>query len=161
MAFWYDPYAENSLCKITHVSFGIFGDGLNSDELTDRICVKPSRALSKGQPIPRPEQAGGGFYPASTGVWQIRSDAAVQSTSTEEHAEYVLETLEPHAHVIQEFLNRVEYSVVVSIWWETDQGHGGYSLRASTTSRLCRLCDRVDTHFLGGVYPEGDDKERE
>jgi hypothetical protein len=150
----FDPYKENSLCKKTNVSFGIFGDKLDPNELTERTSVKPSRGLSKGQRIYRSERAGGGFYPAAQGVWQICSDTTVESSSTEVHAQYILDLLEPHFQVVEQFLNRPGYLTVINIWWQTDQGHGGFSMRATTLARLCRLCDRIDTHFLGGVYPQ-------
>ena len=146
----FDPYGEDSLCKVTKVSFGIIGDALNPDELTERMGVKPSRALLKGQLIPRSERAGGGFFPAASGMWRVSSESAVDSTSTERHARYIINILEPHIHVLEEFLGKPEYSTAASIWWQTDLMDGGFSLSGNTLSRLGRLCDRVNVHFLGG-----------
>lgn len=152
----YDPYGENSSCKATRISFGIRGQEFNPDEFSERTGLKPSRAQTRGQRI---QDSRGGTHIAGEGSWKIRSDKAVASTSAELHAQYILEQLEPHAHIIDQFLNRPGYSTVISIWWETDIGIGGFSLRATTLARLGRLCDRFDTHFIGGVYPEGNKED--
>ncbi len=100
----FDPYGEEPSCKKTEVLFGIYGEELNPDELTERTGLKPSRARAKGQRIPVGKHSRGGPYFAQEGLWQISSDPTVASSSTEIHAQYVLELLEPHAHVIEQFL---------------------------------------------------------
>jgi len=111
----FDPYGENSASRKTNVSFAVFGVELDPDELTERTGLKPSRGLSKGQEICLSQRAGGGSYPAPQGVWEISSDTAIESSSTESHARYIVDLLEPHARTIElrAYPNNLRFSYIL------------------------------------------------
>ena len=142
-----DPYGENPEgCKKTHVSFGIAGDRVAPEIVTRDMGTEPTGAFRKGEQY---VSRGGRILSRPIGVWRLSSEDAVSSTSTEKHAKYIVDRLEPHVKVIAQYLRYPDFRTVIAVWFEARDGHGGYTLRASTLSRLCKLCNDIDFFFIG------------
>ncbi len=141
-----DIYAENWDCRKTKVTFRILGDELDPNEVTNSLQIQPTRAYAKeeeynsksGQTLRRP-----------TGHWSISSEGFVDSTSTEAHARYLLNILEPSIDAIANYLNNPCFRTSIIFWWEATDEHGGFTLKSDILSRLCRLCNDLDYTFIG------------
>jgi hypothetical protein len=147
LEFFGDPYGGNPEgCRRTYVSFGIAGDGVDPDIVTRDIGIEPTRAFRKGEEY---VSRGGGILSRPIGVWRFSSEREVNSTSTEEHAKHILDKLEPRVGAIAQYMRSPEIRTVIAVWFEARDGHGGYTLKASTLSRLCRLCNDIDFYYIG------------
>jgi hypothetical protein len=140
-----DYFGENVAVKETHVMFRLTADSIVPDEVTQDIGMTPSRAFAKGEHY----EIRGTRGQRPIGHWSLNSGGAIESTSTQKHANYILEQLEPRAEAIEKYLTDPDVHVSVVFWWETSDGHGGFYLRSDTLERLCRLCNDVSYHFVG------------
>lgn len=139
-------FGENSACKKTNVMFRIGGDNVVPSEVTNFIGINPSRAFAKGEEYITKR---GKTRQRPIGHWSISSEMAVQSTSPEKHAKFLLDLLEPKTDKILRFVEDKNYRVSFVFWWEAMDEHGGFTLSSDTIGRLCQLCNDVDYQFIG------------
>lgn len=142
-----DLFGENTACKKTNVTFRIGGDTLDPNEVTYSLRIEPTRAFAKGEEYYIKKIGEVRFRPI--GHWSISSEGFVDSTSTEAHARYLLNILEPSIDVIAKYLNNPCCRTSIIFWWEATDEHGGFTLKSDTLSRLCRLCNDLDYIFIG------------
>lgn len=141
-----DYYGENIACKETKVSFGISGDSLDPSIVTDQLAIEPNVAFAKGDEY-LTRKVGTRIRP--TGIWSISSDVFVNSTSTELHAKYILNLLEPRIEHIERYVHNPLYRTSIAFWWVARDGHGGFTLSKKTLAGLCCLCEHFDYYFVG------------
>lgn len=140
-------YKDNPACKKTNVTFRIMGDVvLKPDEITNSLQIKPTRAFAKGEEY-MTKRVGIRYW--SIGHWSISTETFVDSTSTEVHAKYLLNLLEPRIKEIVPYLENPLFHTSIVFWWEATDEHGGYTLSSNTLARLCCLCNELDYTFIG------------
>ncbi len=139
-------FGENSACRKTNVTFRLIGDGIVPVEITKEIEINALRSFAKGEVY---KTKRGGDRSRSTGHWSISSENIIKSTSTEDHAQYILEQLEPKAKIINKYIKAPHIRVSIIFWWEASDEHGGFTLSSDTLGRLCQLCNDVDYQFIG------------
>ncbi len=139
-------FGENSACKKTNVTFRISGDNIIPTEITNDIGINPTRTFAKGEVY---KTKIGGIRQRPIGHWSISSEIMIDSTSTEEHAKYILEKLEPKTKSIKKYIENSNIRTSLIFWWEATDEHGGFTLSADTLGRLCQLCKDIDYQFIG------------
>ena len=139
-------FSENPACKNTNVTFRIIGDNVIPAKVTREISINPSRAFAKGETY---KTKIGNLRQRPTGHWSLSSETVIQQTSTEIHAQYVLEKLEPKIDVIKKYIDNPTVRTSIIFWWEANDGHGGFTLSSDTLGRLCKLCNDIDYQFIG------------
>ncbi len=140
-------FGEHSGCKKTNVTFRIIGDDLNPDEITKSLDIQPTRSYYKGENYKIPNV---GIRQRPIGHWSVNSDKIIQSTSTEKHAKCLLNILEQKSERVLKFVSKSHLRISIVFWWEGIACHGGFSLSNETLGRLCRFCNDIDYHFIGG-----------
>src|SRR5579871_4746051 len=78
--------------QLAHVSFSIAGDDLDPEVWTRYFGVPPDTAIVKGKQFMTPSGRLSSV-PGRTGVWGLRSKAAVHSDSLEPHLRYLIDRL--------------------------------------------------------------------
>jgi hypothetical protein len=141
-----DYYGENPACKKTNVSFSISGDNLKPDVITASIKTEPSISYAKGDKF---TTKNGRILERPTGLWSLSTDRIMQSKSTQEHAISLLCKLECYQGFFENYINNRNFRVVVAIWWEATDGHGGYTLSSDVIKKLSLLCNDIDFFFVG------------
>jgi len=141
-----DRFGPNQVCKVTYATFRIIGDELDPDEVTSTLGIQPSEAFAKGQDYQIRDV---GIRKRYIGHWSISSKSFVISSSTEEHAKFLVSLLEPKVDAIVEYIKDPIFLTSIVFWWETNIGHGGFSLRRETMDKLCGYCENIDFHFIG------------
>lgn len=141
-----DLFGENTACKKTNVMFRIVGDEIDPDEITKLLGIQPTRSFAKDEEY---NSKSGQVLQRPIGHWSICSEGLVNSTSTEKHARYLLNILEPSIDAVGKYRNNPNFRTSIIFWWEATDEHGGFSLSSDTLSRLCRLCNDLDYTFIG------------
>ena len=139
-------FGRNSACKKTNVTFRMVGNNIKPTEITNDIGIKPSKAFLKGEEYLT--QMGEKRY-RPIGHWPITSELIIDLTSTEEHAKYILEKLEPKFENIKKYIKDPNIRTSLIFCWETIDGHGGFSLSSDTLKKLCQLSIDIDFQFIG------------
>ncbi len=140
-------FGENPACRKTNVTFRLIGDSIIPIEITNDIGINPSKSFAKGEDYRTKK---GGIRQRPTGHWSISSERIIQSTITEDHAQYILEQLESKAKIIKKYIEDPYIRTSLIFWWEATDEHGGFTLSSDTLGRLCQLCNDIDYQFIGG-----------
>lgn len=133
----------NPNCLETHSTFRIISDRLLPDEVTRSLGLTPTIAHAKNDTF----VSRAGLLRRPTGVWAIRSEDEVNSTSLEEHLLFVLGTLEPARVKIEFYRNHPDYEVNLLCYWMSKTGHGGPILSSNLLERAARICNSLDFDF--------------
>lgn len=134
------------------VSFGIRGDELSPAEITDLLMVRPTKAWQKGDIYKSKYRKNDGSFDYRDakrpwGIWEFSSSINVSSENLEDHASYVAEKIEPSNDQIRRLIRQKDLRVYINIWWQPEDGYGGYTLSADTVKRLSVLCSEMDFYF--------------
>ncbi len=126
------------------VNWGIRGDGIDADEVTQAMGVLPSHVLHKGrQYVTRDGRA---LTHPST-VWQIRSGDSIASANLDEHAEYILHHLEAKSETVQKLRAIADYSDV-RVWYEIESTEplntASFRISSRLMQRLSVFADDVN-----------------
>lgn len=127
------------------VSFGIRGNSLVPEEISSLMGRRASHAFAKSDEY----LSVAGTRRRPWGVWQLTSEATVDSLDVEDHARFILSQLEPKREIIQRYVENQEFYVDVRIWCESDAETLGYTVSSSTIARLAVLCNEFNFSFIG------------
>lgn len=132
------------ICKTAGVMFSIRGDQVVPNTITSLLGVTPSYAFAKGDEF----RSASGIHRRGSGVWQLRSEGAVQSTDLEVHAGFILQQLEPKRDIIATYVNSAEYFVCVRVRCEMFEQVGSFGFSSNMLARLSSLCEEVIFTFI-------------
>lgn len=136
---------ENENCENTHASFRIVGDELRPDDVSGELGLKPAHSHVKGQRL----RTRTGIHHRYTGVWLIRSEDAVNSTSLENHLLFLFAQLESVTKTIRKYILNSAYRVDFVCAWTSATGHGGPVLSSDCLERMARLCNEISFDYYG------------
>ena len=137
------------------VSFGIRGDTLNPENITQHLNIIPTNSFAKNdlkliglsnrttptRQLKRP-----------WGVWQLSTKGIVHSIYIEDHLQYLLDILKPKKEQLDVYIsNKQMYSVSFRIWREADGVAGQLDIDAIYLGRICQLCQEVTIQYLGNI----------
>jgi hypothetical protein len=131
----------------THLHFGIRGDNLRKNEISNLLKIKPTWASESGDKFVSREIIGENEFrdiekaTASSGLWHLYSTDFIKSDSVDEHALCLLKLMEPAKEEIQKLIADPNYCVIFSIWYF---GPTGFSVSGPIMERLAALCERID-----------------
>jgi hypothetical protein len=145
---------EHSACRKTNITFFVGWTDFDPRELTKRFDIQPTKAWAKGECY----QSKAGPLKRPWSQWCVESSKLTASTSTEKHALALLRILEPKKKAIQAFAKTTKARVGLSIWWESQSRHGGFTMRSETFRRLGSLCKEIDFHYVSSTEPEDESK---
>ncbi|MGG6297116.1 DUF4279 domain-containing protein [Leptolyngbya sp. AN02str] len=143
---------NNPACKETHLRFGILGSDLEPDEVTRVLQIQPHKAFAKGDLF----ETRSGQHKRSSGLWSFNTKSLVNSTSPEIHAEYLLDRIEPRAETLKSVFQERGYRLSISVWWEGNDYHGGFTLSTKTLRRLSCICEEISFFFISSDSEECD-----
>ncbi len=136
---------ENENCEETHASFRIIGETLQPSEVTKALGLEPAYGHVKGEKFVTRT----GEHERITGIWILKSETFVDSTSLEKHLLFLLTKLEPVSGCIREYVKDPDYYVDFLCAWTSSSGHGGPLLSAECLSRLGKLCNELSFDYYG------------
>jgi hypothetical protein len=136
---------ENENCEATHATFRICGDMLIPQEISARIGLSATFACAKGDMF----KSGGGLATRPIGVWLLRSENVVVSTSLERHLIYLVEILESVEEQIKYYVDNPDYQVDFLCYWVSATGHGGPIFSSKLMKKLSALCNEMNFDFYG------------
>ncbi|WP_261544351.1 DUF4279 domain-containing protein [Burkholderia multivorans] len=107
--------------QLAYASFTISGDDVIPEFWTSYFGVVPDTAVTKGEPFTTP--AGKiSRVPGRTGVWGVRSKAAVQSDRLEPHLRYLIERLALPRADLRERVERAGARMRFFCYWDNESG---------------------------------------
>ncbi|MBJ9614324.1 DUF4279 domain-containing protein [Burkholderia multivorans] len=107
--------------QLAYASFTISGDDVIPEFWTSYFGVVPDTAVTKGEPFTTP--AGKiSRVPGRTGVWGVRSKAAVQSARLEPHLRYLIERLALPRADLRERVERAGARMRFFCYWDNESG---------------------------------------
>ncbi len=119
-------------CTRTDAVLRIYGHDLNPSEITQRLGLTPTSSQRRGDPLRH------GRKRAPIGGWFLSSDRLVTSLDTRRHLDWLLDRIEPVAHVLAE-LRAEGYRLEIQCWWESAGATGGPVLNPTHLVRLAAL----------------------
>jgi len=143
-----DNIDEEKVKLVLSIRWGIRGDMIDVDEATRLLDVTPSRMYCKGESY----QARDGktrIHPVT--VWQLNSKGNVISDRLNDHAEFILKTLEPKIMAVQQLRKQADYCDI-SIWYEYHtegcNNVASFGLGADLLARLAALASDVNFSII-------------
>lgn len=107
--------------QLAYASFTISGDAVVPDFWTSYFRVVPDTAVMKGDPIRDPTGQGRALT-RRTGVWGIRSKAAVDSDQLEPHLRYLIARLGLPRGDLRELVERAGARMRFFCYWDNEKG---------------------------------------
>ena len=144
---------ENGNCLLAHATFRVLGKELDPDEVTRALGLEPTQSLRSGQLVPTPTR----IRRQETGVWLLKSEGRVGSTSLERHLVHLLDLLEPGLPALDELRRTRGLTTDFFCFWLSATGHGGPIFSAELLSRVAAIGAELGIDFYGGV--ESDDED--
>lgn len=136
---------EEKIKRVLSIDWGIRGDGINADEVTRLLGIPPSSMYRKGEKYQTRD--GRSFERFST-VWHLRSDGDVTSDHLNDHAEYLLNKLEPKIKIIQELRQKADYCFVWITYKHGDDCVASFGIKADLLARLAALASDVNYSII-------------
>jgi len=130
---------------VTHISFGMSAHTLSPDIITEMMGIAPTHAFKKGDIYSSQVGIGHGRTEwverkKVHGVWSYSTAAFVTSDELDDHAEYLLDKIEPAATRLHALLNDPKYHIGIWLWYI---GHFTCSIRSDLMRRLASLCKEI------------------
>lgn len=141
---------ENGNCLIAHATFRVLGEDLDPDDVTRLLGVEPTQALRRDQLVPTQTSV----RRQEAGVWLLKSEGKVRSTSLERHLLYLLELVEPHAQALEELRRNGRATADFFCFWLSATGHGGPIFSADVMQRVAATGAELGIDFYGGAAVE-------
>lgn len=122
-------------CKETHVTLRIYLEGVDPDEVTKRLGIKPTKIQRKEESqniqsklptVPKPT------------AWFLSSNGQCISKDSRRHLDFILEQLVPKADVLQE-LQQLGSKMDISCYWLSKDSHGGPIISPHQMQKLVGL----------------------
>jgi hypothetical protein len=108
--------------QLAHASFTISGDAVVPDFWTSYFGVVPDTAITKGDPMRDPTGKQRALT-RRTGVWGVRSKAAVDSDRLEPHLRYLIERLKLPRSDLRELVERSGARMRFFCYWDNESGN--------------------------------------
>lgn len=141
---------ENGNCLIAHATFRVLGEELDPSDVTRLLGVEPTQALRRDQLVPTQTSV----RRQETGVWLLKSEGKVASTSLERHLVYLLDLVEPHAVALDELRREQAVTADFFCFWLSATGHGGPIFSADVMQRVAATGAELGIDFYGGAAIE-------
>ena len=148
---------ENGNCLLAHATFRVIGETLEPDDVTHALGVNPSQALRRDQLVPTSTKV----RRQDTGVWLLKSEGMLSSTSLERHLIHLLGLLEPRAAALDELRREQDLTTDFFCFWMSATGHGGPIFSAEIMRRVAGLGAELGIDFYGGVEDDERDLQAE
>ena len=141
-----------NISNIMSISFGISGDKLLPNEITNLLKITPTKAWKKGDTYKSKYRNKNGSFEfrelkRPAGIWELSSLEEVLSNKLEDHASFIIQKLESSMNQIDKILSQSSMRTSINIWWQPEDGYGGYTLSADTIRKLSLLCNEMDFYF--------------
>jgi hypothetical protein len=143
---------EYQTCERTCAELRIYGEALDTDNLTRILGVSPTRTVRKGDV--RRGIRGKGFTAKSNG-WFLSSESHVESKDVRRHIDWILGQVECKSNVILSVGATEDVLMTVHCAWWSRAGQGGPTLWPEQMRRLAAL--DLECSFDISFY--GDDDE--
>ena len=132
--------------KRTHAALRIIGKDVDPAEVSYIFGVQPTRAR-----LVEVEAAS-----VNLSFWSLSSEGHIDSSSLEEHIDWVLRQIELRLVKLEGYLNQVNAYADVFCFWESAVGHGGPTLSANLLGRLAgyNLHLTLDIYFRDEAHEE-------
>ena len=133
-----DPY-----CDWVRVTFRVFSESLDPDEITNTTGIVPTSAWKVGERRPFKKPA-----PLSKqGHWHVMSHRTAKSTNIDDHVEEILQRLEGHADYFAALAE--QHRVDLFIGWSGDTNRGGHP---SVSPELARSIEAFGAKIDFDIY---------
>lgn len=146
---------ENGNCLIAHATFRVLGEDLDPDDVTRLLGVEPSQALRRDQLVPTQTSV----RRQETGVWLLKSEGKVASTSLERHLLFLLDRVEPRLAALDGLLRTHQATADFFCFWLSATGHGGPIFSADVMQRVAATGAELGIDFYGGAAVEDGEHE--
>lgn len=143
---------ENANCLLAHATFRVVGAQLDPDDVTAALRIEPSQALRNGQLVPTATQ----IRRQELGVWLLKSEGRVVSTSLERHLNHLLDLIEPGAGALRQLQQAQDISTDFFCFWMSATGHGGPVFSTEVLQRVSGIGAELGIDFYGGAAEEDD-----
>ena len=107
--------------QLAYASFSVAGDSLDPEFWSEYFGVPPDFAVVKGQRFTTPSGRLSSA-PGRTGVWGMRSKAAVRSDSLEPHLRYLIERLNLPRAELRQLLAEKGARMRFFCYWDNESG---------------------------------------
>ncbi len=136
---------EDSGCKKTNVTFGIIGKVFDPKSFSNRIGLNPTNSFNIGDTF---KTKTGSIVKRPYSLWSITTENECNSTNVNKHFDLIIKLLEDKMDIIKNYMNDDGLRIYISVWWESQDGHGGYSIQSDLINRVSNLCNELDFYFL-------------
>jgi hypothetical protein len=123
---------------VPNVSFGLQGDTLTPDEVSEIVGINPTWSWKKGDPF----QATSGMHVRATGIWCLSSDAASTSVLVD-HIEFVLRIIEPVSDTLKRLVAAQGWVRDIRMLRKRLKGIDTLELPSRLVGRICEICDYI------------------
>ncbi|MBJ7470178.1 MAG: DUF4279 domain-containing protein [Solirubrobacteraceae bacterium] len=141
---------ENGNCLMAHATFRVVGEDLDPDEVSAALGLTPSHSLRRDQFVPTATEV----RRQETGVWLLKSEGKVESTSLERHLMFLLDQVEPGAAALDELRRTQTLTTDFFCFWMSATGHGGPIFSAPLMQRVAAVGAELGIDFYGGVVDD-------
>lgn len=137
---------ENGNCLMAHATFRVVGEELDPDAVSAALNLIPSHSLRRDQFVPTATEV----RRQETGVWLLKSESKVASTSLERHLVYLLDQVEPGVAALDELRRSQAVTIDFFCFWMSATGHGGPIFSAPLMQRVAAVGAELGIDFYGG-----------
>ena len=127
-------YNDNyETCSETYVTFRIYYENMNSEQLTQYLEIEPTRTQNKGD-----IKVNSVDSKYKSNGWFLTSKTSIKSKDCRRHIDFLLDKLLPvkkELKKISEDGGKLDFSC----YWKSKDGHGGPTLSHEQFSRLAEL----------------------
>ena len=138
-------FQESAYCV-----FGLRSNSLDPAVVSGELQIVPTHMFRSGEAF----ETAAGRRARSTGLWAFCIAGRSISQLAEDHAQVLLELLEPKLKELTEVRARFGALAVVQVVVESDANVGGADLKSVTLARLARICDEL--HFFASLTSSTD-----
>ena len=139
-----------------HVSFRLVDDRLDPVAVAAHLTITPTNAYAKGEMSP-PGPVTGTSYLRRTGMWRLES-VLPRTTALDDHLRSLLDTLEPHAPVLQSYQAQ-GYVVEFSCGLLLHRQNEGFELCAATLARVSAMGASLSFDIYAPADDDGSERE--
>lgn len=144
---------ENGNCLLAHATFRVVGETLEPGDVTQALGLQPTQALRRDQLVPTSTQV----RRQDTGVWLLKSEGKISSTSLERHLTYLLDLIEPGIGALDELRRTQAITTDFFCFWMSATGHGGPIFSTDLMQRVAAAGAELGIDFYGGVEDDETD----
>jgi hypothetical protein len=142
----------------TLIDLCIRGDDLQLNWITGRLGTHPTSGFNPNEPYLGKRKVGDEIRTVEVrrpfGVWHFSTEGLVASPLLQDHADFLLATLNPCEGAIGELI-QAGYHVRLYVWYV---GPTGFDMSSATIARLASFCQ--DMTFKWFEASEDEDKEK-